>query len=237
MNTEKKQRNNWLIIVPLALASLLGTYWLGSCNAPDAEPVTIVETAASVIVVETEIVEVPGDTRVVTATPEPTASPEEHIFWFLQARKHLPLWELVGENANGDLLFAKFKAVTYEKDDIIVAYTGKAEGDDAEFYRVDDHLAIAEASFPNAQGFSCPAEEPYSDVTRLCADGSKPEAEFAGRWKGLWLDADGNERGEVYFYKVAGPAGPGLYARADAVTMPDCEDLFLVNAPPNSCNQ
>ncbi|KKL92690.1 hypothetical protein LCGC14_1882160 [marine sediment metagenome] len=187
---------------------------LAACGAPEetAEPpITIVET-----------MEVP-----VTATPEPAppASEKQWGILYVQTKNYTDLWKLVGENADGDLLFAKAN-VAYEADQIVLAYNGRGEGEEAEFYIIEDYLAIAEASFPNAQEPFCDVE-PFSDITHLCADGNPGVAEFPGRWVGKRLNSDGDERpGEMFFYKVAGPAGPGLYVRVDHVFKLSCDTAF-----------
>jgi hypothetical protein len=243
MKPEKSQSNWWMI--PIGLVLLVGVYFLGSCNAPGAEPreieVTRIVAGEPVIetVVETVEVEVPGEIiiveKVVTPTlePAPPASEKQWGILYVQTKNYTELVKLVGENADGDLLFAKAN-VAFAADQTILTYNGRGEGEEAEFYIVDDYLAIAEASFPNAQQFVCvdegEAQYVYPDPQSICEDGQEQTALSPGRWVGKMLNSDGDERpGDVFLYKVAGPAGPGLYVRVDHVFRLSCDTAFDID--------
>ena len=203
------------LLLPVLLFTLV------ACGAPDPE---IIEVEVIKEVVEVEVIK----EVVVTATALPPAPIVEYGVLYLVTKQSTRLW--TGSlDANGDMVFEKYKPeLRYNADEIVTGYNGRGEGLEAEFYLNDGNLALGSASFPNAQEFD--------------NDGV---AEFAGRWSGEWIDADGNLRAEVrYFYKVAGPFGPGLFVMADHVELASCETdpvtgelIYLILTIPESCQQ
>lgn len=217
---------------------LILTMVLAACGAPAAADPVIVEVTKIVEVEvevpsEPEIIEVEKIVEVeveklvevlVTPEPEPTGPcpdgwpaawtepcPEEWDVFYLLVSEHTALWEIVGENANGFPILAPYApAITYDADDIVIAYNGNQV---TEYYLMPDGtLAIDGPSRANADAL-------------YLVDGEWV-AEFPGRYRG---------DGVMYFYKVVGPDGAGLFVRADHVTFPLCENLHL--SIPESCTQ
>lgn len=199
------------------LLVLLLVFVLAACGAP--APEVIRETAEPVEPIKETVevpVEVPGEPYPVTATaPAPTEVVEYGVL-FLLAEQNTRLWRGL-ENANGEMIFERYEPeLRYNAGDIIVAYNGKGELE--YFLNEDGSLPLAEASFPNAQEFD--------------NDGIP---EFPGRWCGKWVDVEGNLRSdEKCFYKVAGLA---LFVQEVHVSIPECENIDLINAPAGSCQQ
>ncbi len=223
------------------LVLLVFALLLAACGAPPEDtPPEVIEVTV-VVHSDPQIVEVEKIVEVTAAPPEPAAAsdcapgwdenfallddaecPENWGILYLEVTQHTVLWQLVGETEDEDLLFQRFAPlIHYAAGKIVLTYNGLGS---EEYYLNDDgDLAVAGPDWPNGQDL-------YFDK-----DGNSV-ATFLGRWVGLWIDADGHQRAdERYFYKVAGPEGPGLYILADHVLIPLCENLIL--AVPQSCNQ
>lgn len=238
---------------------LLFMFVLAACGAPEViretavpvEPKVIRETALPPIVV----------TEATLLEPEFV----EYGIKYFQTTRSTRFWELLGKTEDGDLVFKKVEPeLRIDAGNLVIVYNGRGEGPEAEFYLVDGHLALAGASFPNAQDLVCvdegEAEHVYPDFDGICEDGQERTALFAGRWAGKWVRESSNEIDNLigtddrYFYKVAGVGGEtaaklaGLYIMADHGFFPSCETAvdedgneFFVNfsylSEPDSCAQ
>ena len=209
---EKKKHIKFLVLFAILALALAACSWRGEAEE-DVSPLAPAVPVAPAVVAPAEVIPDPTATE----SPCPPGWPKdvEGMDWdtcpsewgvlYLFAEQDLFVYELIGVNANGFPIFVP-TALTYAEGKVIVVYNS--------YNAISYDQVFNDAT--NAQGsIAIPGTDPV-----------QYEKEFPGLWRG---------DGAMNFYEIAGEYGAGFFVRADQVSVPDCDDLYLEY--PLSCTQ